>query len=386
MHLQNFYAQRNGPCRKHHDITLLRSAFALAKPCPSHKSSATMLAILSFVIVALLASACGKPDEGKTGITVPVTDAAGRVINVRQNPKRVVTLNKNAAEILRMMGAADRIVGVSDWIPKNPDYWPELAKARNVGKFNDPDVEAIAELKPDLLLCYQSSPGPGFEDKMHAAGIQVLRLELYRIGALPRDVEALGRIFGREDKAREYLDWLKVRMDDITRRVDASLKAEPQRPKVYLEAYAEFAACGSSSGMHERLLFAGGRNIGEGLQGNASPVSPEWLLAEQPWAVIKMTSQNGAYSQDGPGGMVYQRAALMARTGWDKTPAGKAGRVYLMTTDVTSGGASVVGIAHMAKWLHPAAFADLDPNLWHREYIERFQGRPWRGVYVHSAE
>lgn len=329
------------------------------------------------------AAGCGENRGAQdSSAAVRLTDAQGREVAVKRNPKRVVTLNKNAAEILRMLGVVECIVGVSDWIPKNPDYWPELAKARNVGKFNDPDVEAIAELKPDLVLCYQSSPGPGFEEKMAAAGIQVLRLELYRIGALPRDVEGLGRLFGREDKAREYLDWLKTRMDEIARRV----AADPERPAVYLEAYAEFAACGSGSGMHERLVFAGGRNIAEGMKPNATPVSPEWVLEQQPWAVVKMCSQNGSYSLNGPGGMAEQREALLARTGWDKTPAGKAGRVYLMTTDVSSGGASVVGLAWLARWLHPKTCADLDPNLWHREYIERFQGLPWRGVFVHPAQ
>jgi iron complex transport system substrate-binding protein len=314
-----------------------------------------------------------------------VTDATGRAVNVRANPQRVVTLNKNGAEVMRLLGVADRIVGVSDWIPKNPQYWPELAQATNVGRFNDPDVEAIAALKPDLVLCYQSSPGPGFEEKMSAAGIQVLRLELYRISALPRDVEALGRVFGREARAREYLDWLKVRMDELSGRVERILARQPGRPKVYLEAYADFAACGSSSGMHERLDFAGGRNIGEGLLTTASPVSPEWVLGQQPYAVIKMSSQNGCYAKDGPDGMVAQRESLLARTGWGKTPAGKSGRVFLMTTDVTSGPASVVGLAWLTKWLHPQACADLDPDAWHAEFLERFQGRPWRGVYVHPT-
>ena len=370
------------------DLTgCLAKLFASDRTLTQHVSrpAGRVTSLVLLLAFALLTGACSKTED-QAGATVPITDATGRVINVRLNPKRVVTLNKNAAEILRLMGVADRIVGVSDWIPNNLDYWPELAKARNVGKFNNPDEEAIAELKPDLLLCYQNSPGPGFDEKMAAAGIQVLRLELYRIGALPRDVEGLGRIFGREDKAKEYLDWLKERMDEIKRRVAASLKEQPERPAVYLEAYAEFAACGSNSGMHERLVFAGGRNIGEDMKANATPVSPEWVLEQQPWAAIKMCSQNGSYSLDNPGGMVAQREAMLARTGWDKTPAGRSGRVYLMTTDVTSGGASVVGIAHMAKWLHPKAFADLDPLAWHREYLERFQGRPWRGVYVYPAQ
>lgn len=332
------------------------------------------------LITLLLLTGCGQgrgmadQDQG-----VRVTDATGKEVLVKRNPMRVVTLNKNAAELLRLMGVIDRVVGVSDWIPKNPDYWPELTGARNVGKFNAPDEEAIAALKPDLVLCYQNSPGPGFDEKMRTAGIQVLRLELYRITALPRDVEGLGRIFGREDKAREYLDWLKVRMDEVARRVAAS----KNRPDVYIEGYSDFAACGSSSGMHERLEFSGGHNISEAMQAANTPVSPEWVLESQPWAVIKMSSQNGCYTHDGPEGMVAHREALLARTGWNKTPAGKAGRVFLMTTDVTSGAASVVGIAWIAKWLHPDTCADLDPNQWHREFIERFQGRPWRGVYVH---
>lgn len=343
----------------------------------------TIRSIMAISLLLLGVVGCGQ-GSGVTGEaeTVRVNDATGREIAVKRSPKRIVTMNKNAAEILRMLGVTDRIVGVSDWIPKNTDYWPELASARNVGKFNDPDVEAIAELKPDLVLCYQNSPGPGFDEKMAAAGIQVLRLELYRIGALPRDVEGLGRIFGREEKAREFLDWLTARMNDIAQRVTA----DPERPAVYLEGYSEFAACGTSSGMHERLVFAGGRNIAEAMQPAAAPVSPEWVLERQPWAVVKMSSQNGCYSQDGPGGMVAQREAMLGRTGWTKTPAGKAGRVFLMTTDVTSGGASVVGLAWLAKWLHPKTCSDLDPNLWHREFIERFQGRPWHGVYVHPVE
>ncbi len=321
---------------------------------------------------------CGRGGKGAATRMVRVQDAAGREVSVPFQPRRVVTLNKNAAEVMRLLGVADSIVGVSDWIPKNPEYWPELTRAVDVGKFNDPNIEAIAALRPDLVLCYQSSPGPGFEEKMAAAGIPVLRLELYRIGSLPRDVEQLGRIFGRENEARRYLDWLKIRMDDLVRRV----AADPARPNVYLEAYADFAACGGSSGMQERAAFAGARNIASGMLGASAPVSPEWVLRHQPFAVIKMSAQNGCYAKNDTGRMPAQRAAMLARPGWDRIPAGQSGRVYLMTTDVTSGPASVVGLAWMVKWLHPATSADLDPNAWHRDFVERFQGRPWRGVYV----
>lgn len=351
---------------------------------PAASTPATILVLL--LALAFLTGACGRAEQGQAVSTVSITDASGKTVAIRANPKRIVTLDKNAAEVMRILGVADRIVGVSDWIAKNGELWPELAGARNVGKFNEPDIEAIAELKPDLVIRYQSWPGPAFDERLAALGIQVLGLETYRIGALTRDIQSLGRIFGREDKAREFLAWMRTRMDEIKRRVDASLKVQPERPAVYLEAYADFAACGASSSMHERLVFVGGRNMAADMQASATPVAPEWILKEQPWAIIKMCSQKGAYTLAGPGGMAAQREALLARTGWSKTPAGKAGRVYLMTTDVSSGPASVVGLAYMARWLHPKTCGDLDPNAWHREYLERFQGRPWRGVYVHPVE
>lgn len=334
------------------------------------------------LVAAACATGCGSGQDGgraAQGRQVFVADASGREVAVPADPMRVVTLNKNAAEVMRLLGVADRIKGVSDWIPRNPGYWPELSGAVNVGRFTDPDAEAIAALKPDLVLCYQSSPGPGFEEKMAAIGAKVLRLELHRIGSLPRDVEAMGRIFGREDKAREYLDWLQARMDELARVV----AADPARPAAYLEAYADFAACGRSSSMNERIAFAGGRNIGEALVPNASPVPPDWILEQRPEVVVKMCSVHNAYALEGPGGMADQRRDMLARTGWDRMPAGRRGAVFLMTTDVTSGPASVVGLAWMVRWLHPERARALDPKAWHREYMERFQGRPWQGVFVH---
>lgn len=334
------------------------------------------------IFAAAFAAGCGSGREGARDAgerLVAVIDATGQERPVRAGPKRVVTLNKNAAEVMRLLGVADRIVGVTDWIARNPAYWPELSGAVNVGRFTDPDLEAIAALKPDLVLCYQSAPGPGFEEKMAAIGAQVLRLELHRVGALARDVEGMGRIFEREDKSREYLDWFRERMAELSRLV----AADSARPAAYMEAYADFAACGKSSSMNERIAFAGGRNIGEVLAPNASPVTPDWILGQRPEVVVKMCSQNNAYALDGPAGMAEQRRDMLARTGWDKTPAGRKGAVFLMTTDVTSGPASVVGLAWLVRWLHPERSQGLDPKAWHREYMERFQGRPWQGVFVY---
>ena len=48
-----------------------------------------------------------------------------------------------------------------------------------VGRWSEPDYEAVATLHPDLLLAYGRYPGPEAEAKLAAAGIPILRLEVY---------------------------------------------------------------------------------------------------------------------------------------------------------------------------------------------------------------
>ena len=54
------------------------------------------------------------------------------------------------------------------------------------------------------------------------------------------------------------------------------------------------------------------------------------------------------------------------------------GRVYIITWDVTVGGAKhLVGISYMAKWFYPELFSDIsveDIESVHQEYLTRFMG------------
>jgi iron complex transport system substrate-binding protein len=51
-----------------------------------------------------------------------------------------------------------------------------------------------------------------------------------------------------------------------------------------------------------------------------------------------------------------------------------------------SGCRHFIGVAFLAKWLHPDLFADLDPKAIHQRYLTEFQGLDYdlnkRGVLV----
>ncbi|MBG0776603.1 MAG: ABC transporter substrate-binding protein [Desulfovibrionaceae bacterium] len=283
-------------------------------------------------------------------------------------------MNKNAAEIMRVLGVQDRIVGISRWLDKTRAFWPELANAAYVGTFNDPDLEAVAALRPDLVLAYGHTPGPELEAKLTPFGIDVLRLDLHKYADFHRDVTTLGRVFGREAAAREFLDWEAERV----RAVERCTAADAHRPTVYMESYGAFFALGPGSSGHERCTLANGANLGAELSAMRVLVSPEWVMARDPEVVVKSGSFPDTYATGSPVPLEEARRELLRRPGLRETRAAGTGRVYVLNADIYTGPRTVVALAYLARWLHPATCADIDPRALHAEYMARFQHMPLR--------
>jgi len=56
---------------------------------------------------------------------------------------RVIVTSTDAAEAVVMLGASDKVVGISDTVQKKGYYFPELKKKQNIGKWNALDFEMI---------------------------------------------------------------------------------------------------------------------------------------------------------------------------------------------------------------------------------------------------
>lgn len=67
------------------------------------------------------------------------------------------------------------------------------------------------------------------------------------------------------------------------------------------------------------------------------------------------------------------RDGIIARAGWGEISAVKEGRVYVISNDVLSGAKHFIGVAYLAKVLHPELFEELDPVAELQEYLTRFQ-------------
>ena len=305
-----------------------------------------------------------------------VVDYADRTVTIRKPIERIVVLNSDAAEALKVCGAADKVVGVSDSVCKKSYYFPELSKKASIGKYNKPDYEAIVALAPDIVISYGKPPHIfEVEEKLKPANIPVIGCYFYVQTNLRSEMKKMGYILDKEEEVKKYNDWCKKHEDSIKNFV-AELKEE-EKPRVLLLIHKqpvpnEIATLGPGSWLHDLCVRAGGINIAGNLDILYPKVPWEWVLEESQSKGIDVIIQ---YSRHGwgwdniiePEKLINQ---IISRPGAESIAAVKKNRVYVCSAEINSGVDSIVGLAYWAKCFHSEL--DIDPEGIYKEYLERF--------------
>ncbi|HPY93241.1 ABC transporter substrate-binding protein [Methanothrix soehngenii] len=302
----------------------------------------------------------------------------------------IVVLNLACAESVRGINAQDMVVGVGSSLVEGPnrDFFPEMAGLPTVGKWSEPDIEAIISLNPDIVIADLRTPDPEkLEDKLEGTGITVVRMGFTYPDYSSSEIMALGYILDRKDDARELNSFAGKYSDLIEERVSSI--AESERPRVYPIYYtsADLWKTGSNGSIVDMLCgLAGGENIAHDLTGGTGgmypTVDPEWVVGENPQIIFTWSSPGG-YSLANDTAMRELWTKIVQAPELSRVDAAKDERVHLMTTEITSRPRWFVGLSYLAKWFYPEKFLDLDPEAIHKEYLERFQGLEYQGIFVY---
>lgn len=143
-------------------------------------------------------------EDKTTENTVTVTDVRGEV-KIPANPKRIVDLSGNS-DILSILGY--KVVGTANSdaydYTKFPSYLEETlsgAKILGYSMQDTMDVEAVMNLNPDLIVIST------VQEKMYDALSEIAPTVMIQLEALnwKEDVRALGKVFGKEDVANEWI-------------------------------------------------------------------------------------------------------------------------------------------------------------------------------------
>jgi len=284
---------------------------------------------LDFVQIKLIL--VGKEKE------LTLVDTADRIVTVNKPIERLIAGSGNQAEAIMLLNAEDNVAGVGEWITTQGTLYPELCKLPSVGGFgtghNEPDIEAIFELEPDLYLIYVTH-APELDDALGAVGIPIICLDFCDPMVYTEEIGTLGYILNRREEAKEYIDFCDECTNQILEKTESLSKED--KPRVYYEI-SDYLTSNARTPYGVMISLAGGQNIATDLTGELSgwsgyvEVSKEWVIEQDPEIILKSAFYAAGYDIDDPSGVIAARAAVLSRPELAHVSAIKNESVYMNT-------------------------------------------------------
>lgn len=203
--------------------------------------------------------------------------------------RRIVSLAPNITEVVYAAGAGGKLVGTVDF----SDY-PAAAKTLpRVGSYARVDIEAVAALRPDLVLAWDSGNPPAAVAQLRKLGIPVFVTEPKTLDDVARDLERYGTLAGTDAAGKA------VARDFRSRLAALEKQYATRRPvRVFYEVWDEpLMTVNGRQIISDVIRLCGGDNIFADLPALAPTVSVEAVLAANPDAIIAggMGEKNAAW-------------------------------------------------------------------------------------------
>jgi len=151
---------------------------------------------------------------GAAPAAVTVRDDDGQVLTLPRPARRVLALAPHLAELVYAAGAGDRLVGVMRYT----DYPSEAARLPVIGDAFAVNLEAVAALKPDLLLVWTSGLNPRQQQAVRDLGVPVYASEIATVDGIAQTLQRLGRLLGSEAAADAAARATRARWDALRSR------------------------------------------------------------------------------------------------------------------------------------------------------------------------
>lgn len=172
-------------------------------------------------------------------------------------PNRIVCLSDEVTELIYLLGEQHRIVGVSGFSTRPP----EVRQKPRVSTFRDANFNAIAELKPDLIITY-SDVQAQITREASLRGFTVLNCNQRSIAEIFETIAMISSILGRQAQGHQLIRSYSQGLE----RIATSAKAFSFRPRVFFEEWNDPIISGIEW-VEELVEIAGGQPVFPELRG-----------------------------------------------------------------------------------------------------------------------
>jgi iron complex transport system substrate-binding protein len=254
-------------------------------------------------------------------------------------PERIVCLTEETTEVMYLLGAGEKVVGISGFTMRPPQARKEKPK---ISTYIDANYDAIKELKPDYIFAFSDIQAE-IAKELTKQGYQVVVFNQRSISQILQNILVIGSIIGNQKEAEKLVSFYEGRVERI-RTASQKLK---YHPKIYFEEWYEpliSAICWVS----ELIEIAGGKDVFSEFRTKHSAkeriAKPEEVINRNPDVII------GSWC-----GKKFKKNMVREREGWREVNAIKNNKLFEINSTIIlqPGPASLTaGLDELIKIIH----------------------------------
>lgn len=276
-------------------------------------------------------------EEVKTTYPLTIVDSFEREVTIEKEPEKVISVGPNITEMVFALGASDKLIGRTDYCT----FPEEVSNIESIGGLQEPNVEKIVELNPDVVIASAHFKKEVLE-KLEALGIKVVVLygeESFE--GVYESISKVGKLLNKNSEADTVVSKMKEKVEFVTGKVK-----DAEKPSVYyVVAYGEggdFTA-GKGTFIGELIEMSGATNAAGDVEGWS--YSLEKLVENDPDILICANKWDS-------------KAGIEATNGYKDLTAVKEEKLLEINDDLIGlqGPRLADGLEAMAKLIHPDLF------------------------------
>ena len=281
-----------------------------------------------------------------------VTDETGRHMAIPLNVQRVVSLAPNLTEMIYALGLDAKLAGDTTYC----DIPPAAKEKPHVGAPQDPSLEAIVALHPDLVLATTSINRAQTADALLKIGVPVYTSNPHTMAGMLSATATMADLLGESEQGAKLVAELQQRLDTL----HAALQDRPMTHVLFVVWEDPLISIGQNTFIADALRWAGAESIIVASQ-NWPQVSMEEVVRLQPEYIVLTSDHLTAETHE-------RVNNLRDRPTWSELRAVKLGHVVMASDEFTRPAPGLVdAIESLAHELHPEAFstsaAEFAPNF-----------------------
>ncbi len=270
-----------------------------------------------------------------------VTDEVGRHVTIPFEVKRIVTLAPNLTETIYALRLEDRLVADT-----NECDTPPAAKSKaHIGEPQNPNLEAIVALQPDLVLATTSINRVETADALKQLGFPVYTTDPQTVRGMLDSVQHMAEAMNEKQRGTDLVAQLQKRLDALQSR----LSDRPMVHVLFVVWDQPLITIGQNTFIADALRFAGAESV---------------VLSKQQWPhlsieeVVRLQPDYLVFTSD-HGPVATTLADLRARPVWRDLDAVETGHVINVSVEAIRPSPGLVdAIEQLAHEVHPEAFGE----------------------------